>query len=57
MGLDFDQAIPQLDTLAHDISGSIANHQVTVDSLLNSAALLTESEICLLYTSPSPRDS
>ena len=45
MGLDFDQAIPQLDTLAHDISGSIANHQVKVDSLLNSAALLTESEI------------
>ena len=45
MGLDFDQAIPQLDTVARDISGSIANHQIKVDSLLKSAALLTESQI------------
>jgi len=45
MGLNFDQAIPQLDVVTHRLGGSVANHQAQVDDFINSATSLTQSEI------------
>ena len=45
MGLNFDQAIPQLDVVTHRLGGSVANHQAQVDNFINSATSLTQSEI------------
>jgi len=45
MGLNFDQAIPQLDVVAHRLGGSVVDHQAQVDSFINSATALTQPEI------------
>ena len=34
MGLNFDQAIPQLDVVTHRLGGSVANHQAQVDDFI-----------------------